>query len=75
MHPKSTKSGYVMEHILVIEKELGRHLKDNECVHHINEIRSDNRAENLKVMTKSEHMRYHSNKRWEVKRRNDLSIR
>lgn len=72
-HPMSTKDGYVMEHDLVMEALIGRHLKGNECVHHINEIRDDNRKENLMLMTKSEHMSLHSKKRWE-KRRNDLSI-
>lgn len=62
-HPKSTKDGYILEHILVMESVLGRHLKEDECVHHINEIKDDNRACNLKLMTKREHMAYHSMKR------------
>ena len=67
-HPKSTKDGYIMEHILVMEAVLGRWLKDNECVHHINGKRDDNRKENLMVMTKSEHMSLHSKARWAKKR-------
>ena len=67
-HPKSNKEGYIMEHILVVEGAIGRHLVANECVHHINENKRDNRIENLKIMTKSEHMRYHSTKRWQAKR-------
>ena len=67
-HPKSTKDGYIMEHVLIIEKCIGRHLKDNECVHHTNAIRNDNRLENLKFMTKSEHAAYHSTKRWAEKK-------
>ena len=51
-----------MEHILVMEALLGRHLYDHECVHHINEIKSDNRKENLQLMTKSEHMSLHIKK-------------
>lgn len=58
-HPKSTRDGYIMEHILVAEAIHGRHLEDNECVHHKNFKRDDNRACNLQVMTKSEHMSYH----------------
>lgn len=73
-HPSCSKDGYIMEHILVMEALIGRHLKDNECVHHVNEIKDDNRKENLKLMTKSEHMSYHSAKRHE-KRRSDLSIK
>lgn len=66
-HPKSNKDGYIMEHILVMEALIGRHLEDNEVVHHINGIRDDNRKENLKLMDFREHARYHMNKRHEEK--------
>lgn len=68
-HPKASKDGTVMEHILVIEAVLGRHLKENEIVHHKNEDRSDNRVCNLQLMTTSEHMRYHNLKRIQEKGR------
>lgn len=58
-HPKSQKDGMIMEHILVMESILGRHLNDDEVVHHINHIRDDNRASNLKLMTRKEHMSFH----------------
>lgn len=64
-HPKSNKQGYIMEHDLIVECITGRHLKDNECVHHINGNKEDNRKENLQLMTKSEHMRLHAKERWE----------
>lgn len=72
-HPQSTKDGYIMEHDLVMECLIGRHLMDDEVVHHINHQRDDNRVENLKLMTKSEHASFHNKERHE-KRRNDLSI-
>ena len=72
-HPCSSSDGYIMEHILVMESLHGRHLHKNECVHHINGNRSDNRKENLQLMTKTEHMSFHMKKRHE-KRRYDLSI-
>lgn len=76
-HPKSSKEGYIMEHVLVMEALIGRHLTDEECVHHIDGDRANNKKENLKLTTKSEHMSYHSSERYRKnreKRRNDLSI-
>ncbi len=70
-HPNSTADGYVMKHILVIERAIGRHLVPGECVHHINRIRDDNRLENLQLMTISEHMSMHMKER-HAKRRNSI---
>ncbi len=67
-HPKSTRDGYVMEHILVMENHIGRHLHDDEVVHHINHIRNDNRIENLKLMTFKEHASLHMKERWNKKK-------
>lgn len=55
MHPKANTWGYVYEHRLIAEGIIGRHLKKDEHVHHINGKRWDNRPENLKVMSSSEH--------------------
>lgn len=70
-HPLSNSDGYIMEHQLVMECLIGRRLNANECVHHINFIRDDNRKENLKLMTISEHMSLHSSLRHQNRRTNN----
>ena len=46
-------------HILLAEQLLGRPLKKNEVVHHINGDKRDNRPENLVVMDRAEHAALH----------------
>jgi DNA-directed RNA polymerase subunit RPC12/RpoP len=57
-HPYG-KGNYVYEHRLVMENYLGRYLSKDEVVHHINEIKNDNRIENLQLMSNSEHTTLH----------------
>lgn len=57
------KCRYAYEHILIAEQTLGRSLRDDERVHHDNEIKTDNRPENLIVTTASEHGREHADRR------------
>jgi hypothetical protein len=57
-HPSSIK-GYVYEHRALFEWFLGRYLTSWESVHHINEIKSDNRLENLYLCSMSEHSAVH----------------
>lgn len=49
-HPHATQDGYVMQHRLVMEREIGRHLDPREVVHHRNHNPGDNRPENLELM-------------------------
>lgn len=57
-HPSNIK-GYVYEHRIVMEEVLGRNLQSWETVHHINEIKIDNRVENLYLCTFAEHSAIH----------------
>jgi hypothetical protein len=57
-HPKNIR-GYVYEHRLVIEQYLNRYLQPWETVHHINEIKIDNRLSNLFLCTPQEHSALH----------------
>ncbi len=48
-HPRSNSNGYVLEHIVVAEKALGKPLPPMASVHHINEDRGDCRNQNLVI--------------------------
>jgi hypothetical protein len=48
-HPHATKAGYVREHRLVMEQELGRYLEPAEVVDHIDGNRGNNDPANLRL--------------------------
>ena len=56
-HHFSNSGGYVPEHRLVWEEYYNSCLLKNADVHHKNNIRYDNRIENLEAMTHSQHMK------------------
>jgi hypothetical protein len=57
---RGQKDPRVFEHILVMERHLGRRLQPDEIVHHLDHRRRNNAIENLQVMTRSEHTKYHA---------------
>ena len=70
-HPFADKNGRIREHRFVAEQFLmeekhkvyidGKpYLSPEYCVHHINEDKTDNRPENLQILTKSEHTTLHN---------------
>lgn len=50
---------WVQEHREIAQLLVGRNLESDEVVHHINELKWDNRPENLEVMTRSAHSSHH----------------
>ena len=64
-HPKANKHGYVQHHRVVAENKLGRLLRPDEVVHHINHNQKDNRPSNLEVYKSSAHFSLHKDERGE----------
>jgi transposase-like protein len=59
-HPRADKSGRVREYILIMEEKIGRHLKEDEIVHHIDGNQLNNNINNLYLCkNKSEHSKLH----------------
>jgi hypothetical protein len=50
------------KHQIIMEKHLGRPLKNNEVVHHIDGNKRNNDISNLVVVSRSEHAKIHADK-------------
>lgn len=79
-HPRS-KRGYVLEHIVVAEKMIGRSLKyygnnnkDNEIIHHIDFNGFNNDPENLHICNSSDHRTIHNKFGGSIKELYELGV-
>lgn len=69
LHPNADRDGYILEHRLIMEEYLHCYLEREWDIHHLNQIRDDNRLENLELFTSSadHHKKYHGDNQY-VKR-------
>lgn len=58
--PYADPRGRVYQHRYEMGKSVGRVLETDECVHHIDRDRSNNRLDNLLLLTSSEHTLLHA---------------
>jgi hypothetical protein len=59
-HPKAMKDNLVYEHILIAEMMLGRPLRDDEQIHHLDFNRKNNKKSNILVLPKGQHTKLHN---------------
>lgn len=71
-HPFASVDGYVYEHRLMMERHLGRNLRHDEDVHHLNGNKSDNRIGNLLLVPHDKHVLLHDNLGYYNKKRRGL---
>ena len=55
VHARCDSSGFIGEHIVLVEKSLGRSLSQSEVVHHKDFNKTNNMLNNLQHMTRREH--------------------
>lgn len=67
-HPYTTKRGYIKRSRLIMEKILNRYLLPEEIIHHKNEIKNDDRPENLQLFSsKGKHSAFHKRRnKWQT---------
>lgn len=58
-HPMANNEGYILLHRFILFIYLGRIISTDEIVHHIDGNKRNNRFDNLKICSRSEHMKIH----------------
>lgn len=59
-HPRANDHGYVREHILVMERKIGRFVLRGESIHHIDGDKLNNSPKNLILFKDhTEHLKFH----------------
>jgi len=62
-HPEAVKTGgmvgYVYEHRVIAEKIMDRSLRNDEEVHHLDNVRSNNSPKNLLILESKQHRKLH----------------
>jgi len=69
-HPWPRKTGYVLEHVRIMELRLGRRIGPTEVVHHRDHDRQNNADENLELTERGQHSREHRRLDLHRRRRN-----
>ena len=67
-HPRANKRGYIKRAVLVLEKKLGRFLKDGMDSHHKNGFKDDDRPENLEEKVRGKHRSDHMIEYWKQRK-------
>ena len=62
-HPLADPNGWAYEHIVIWVSAGNQRPGKSEVLHHINEEKTDNRIENLRLMTRAEHNRLHNSEK------------
>lgn len=62
-HPLADPNGYAYEHLLVWVSAGNQRPGRSEVLHHLNDDKTDNRIENLQLISRAEHNRLHNKER------------